>query len=109
MANIIFRQDIVLDESAFNKASSDFDTLGSDLKKLRDEIEDMLEELKEGFDTPAGRKFINSCKKNLIEPLDQQKLVIEHVSQNIRTAKDKYSSVFEDYRSLNSLIKSSAS
>lgn len=106
MDNIVFRQDIILDESAFNKAISDFKTLSSDLQRLRDEIESMLKELSEGFDTPAGRKFINSCEKNLIEPLEQQKLVIEHVSENLQYAKGEYRSVFEGYNSLNRLITS---
>ena len=53
--DVIFGEDIVLDEAAFTTAISDFAALGDQLQQLKNDIEDMLNILKSGFDTPAGR------------------------------------------------------
>lgn len=101
-----FGKDILIDEEAFIKASNDLILLSGRLQTLRDDIEAMLDTLKKGFDTPAGAKFYNSCRTNLLKPLDDQKLVIDHISQVLKTSKSKYQSVFDSYRSLNNSISS---
>lgn len=98
--------DIVLDEAAFEKASSEFETLADELQRLRNDIGELIDSLKSGFDTPAGRKFMKSCEDNLLRPLDRQKIVIEHVSSTLNDVKGKYSSVFSEYESLNTTIRS---
>ena len=99
------RGDIVLDEEAFNKAASDFEELATQLQSLRDDVDKMLTDLQTGFDTPAGRKFIASCQNNLITPLEQQKLVIEHISSTLNEVKGAYTPVFTEYDSLNKQIQ----
>ena len=91
--------DVVLDDAAFEKAIADFSDLAAQLQSLRDDIVDLLDVLKKGFDTPAGRKFIRSCEDNLLQPLDKQKLGIDHIS----TA---YATVFTEYGTLNTTIQS---
>ena len=49
IADVVFGEDIVLDEAAFNTAISDFAALGEQLQQLRIDIEDMLNILKAGF------------------------------------------------------------
>lgn len=98
--------DIVLDDAAFDKAISDFSVLASQLETLRKDITDALTALQSGFDTPAGRQFINSCKNNLLEPLDRQKLVIDHISTTLSEVKGSYAAVFTEYESLNNAIQS---
>lgn len=98
--------DIILDEGAFDKAISDFTDLALELQRLREDTEGLLETLKSGFDTPAGRKFVNSCQNNLLQPLDRQKLVIEHISSTLTEVKGSYSTVFTEYTNLNSAIQS---
>ncbi len=98
--------DVLLDDSAFSKAISDFAELAVKIQSLRDDVEGLLEMLKKGFDTPAGRKFVNSCENNLLEPLDRQKLVIEHISSTLNDVKGEYSTVFTEYQSLNNTIRS---
>lgn len=100
----IFGKDIILDEAAFTQAADDFRTLSGQLQELRGKIEDMMETLKAGFDTPAGVKFINSCEANLFTPLDAQKLVIDHISETLLLSKQSYDSVFQQYESLQSAI-----
>ena len=99
-----FGEDIVLDEEAFDNAISDFSTLSGKLQNLRTEIEEMISTLRVGFDTPAGAKFINSCEKNLFQPLDAQKVVLEHVSATLRESKQAYETVFREYEELQSTI-----
>jgi len=99
-------KDIVLDEAAFEKAINDFSELSVKLQVLRSDIEELLGVLKGGFDTPAGRKFISSCENNLLEPLDRQKLVIEHISSTLSDVKGAYSTVFTEYANLNKTINS---
>lgn len=102
--DVVFGEDIVLDEDAFQHASDDFLALATQLQDLRTKIEEMLNTLKEGFNTPAGVKFINSCEKNLFAPLDAQKLVIEHISETLLLSKQSYDSVFREYEALQSMI-----
>ena len=104
-SDVFFDKDIVLDEAAFDTAILDFAGLSKQLENLRLEIEDMLNSLKAGFDTPAGVKFINSCEENLFKPLDAQKLVLEHISTTLSESKQKYESVFREYESLQTAIK----
>lgn len=98
--------DIILDDEAFDKAIADFANLAVQLQSLRDDVESLLGKLKSGFDTPAGRKFINSCESNLLVPLDRQKLVIDHISSTLNEVKSSYSTVFTEYENLNTAIQS---
>ena len=100
------KDDIVLDEEAFDKAINDFADLAIKLQSLRSDIDELLMILKQGFDTPAGRKFIGSCETCLLEPLERQKLVIEHVSATLKDVKGTYSPVFTEYKNLNNESKS---
>lgn len=97
-------KDIYLDDGAFEKAVADYKQLTADMKSLRQRISGLLSGLREGFDTPAGRAFFESCGANLLKPLDDQLLVLEHVSANLSNAKSKYESVFAEYKRLNSAI-----
>ncbi len=99
-----FDKDITIDEEAFIKASTDLATLSGDLTKLRNKITDLLSTLSKGFDTPCGAKFYNSCEANLLRPLNDQQLVLNHVSQVLSTSKSKYQSIFDEYRNINSSI-----
>ena len=104
MLETFFSEDIILDEEAFDQAIKDFAELGEQLQQLRVDIESMLATLKAGFETPAGRKFISSCEKNLFEPLDAQKLVLDHISETLSESRQAYESVFREYESLQAEI-----
>ena len=98
------RYDILLDEEAFDKAAGKMTILSKDMKALKTDINNLLEELKTGFDTPAGDKFLKSCEEGVLKALEDQANVIEHVSGNLKTARQSYKSVFEEYRDLNRMI-----
>ena len=98
---------MVIDEDDFETASKEFDELAISISELRSEILDMLEDLRTGFDTPAGRKFYRSCGAGLVLPLYQQAAVVKHISENLRQAKKMYQSVFDEYREIVKYINDS--
>ena len=104
--DVVFSEDIVLDEEAFNTAIRGFEELGQMLQKLREDVEEMVSTLKKGFDTPAGRKFVQACEANLYKPLDDQKLVLDHISETLEQSREKYQSVFDAYDELQRAINS---
>lgn len=93
-------KDIYLDEDAFQIAADEYAKLAEDMKNLRQKISGLLDGLREGFDTPAGKVFFEACGSNLLQPLDDQLRVLQHVSDNLRNAKQKYQSVFDEYKLL---------
>lgn len=101
----ILKEDIVLDEEAFNRAAADLTALSRRLQNLDAEIEDMLQTLQKGFDTPAGRKFVEACRNNLRQPMNDQKVVLEHISQTLSEVSTMYAKVFNEYESLNAALK----
>ncbi len=102
---IFLGEDIILDEEAFQAASDDFAALSGRLQRLDEEIEDMLVTLQSGFDTPAGRKFVEGCRKNLRQPMNDQKAVIEHISQTLAEVQRMYTKVFGEYEEMNAAIR----
>jgi hypothetical protein len=104
----MFGKDILIDEEAFIKASDDLAALSERLKTLHGDVDTMLKTLEKGWDTPAGKKFKNSCDAILIQPLKDQKAVLDHVAAVLKTSKTQYQSVFEAYRNLNNTITSYA-
>ena len=103
--SVFLGEDIVLDEAAFDTAISDFDGLIRQLSSLRLEIEDMLDTLQKGFDTPAGVKFMKACYENLFKPLDAQKEVLNHIKETLSESRQKYETVFREYESLQMTIR----
>lgn len=102
--NIYFPNDILLDEEAFINASKQLEQLSKDIKALEENVRKELGNLQQGFQTPAGEKFIESCETHLLKPLSDQTIVIEHVAKNLVTAKNKYETVFKEYKQLNDNI-----
>ena len=102
----ILSEDIVLDEEAFDRAISGFADLSIKLRNLKDELVSITEALKAGFDTPAGVKFINACEANLFQPLDDRRIVLDHISQTLRESRQAYESVFREYETLQETINS---
>jgi uncharacterized protein YukE len=98
--------DIILDEEAFAKAAGDFEDLAEQIRQLRKDIEEQLEMLQHGFDTPAGHKFINSCRDNLLRPLEEQQTVVEHISETLQKCISEYQSVFDEYSDITALLAS---
>lgn len=102
--DLLFSQDVLLDQDHFQKASAELTALSGEMDTLRQDIDGLLKELEMGFATPAGRKFILSCKENLLQPMKDQADVIQHVADNLTQAQGKYEAVFEEFEALNRSI-----
>ncbi len=98
--------DILIDEENLNTIANECAELANDVRALRKEIEQMLEDLKTGFDTPAGRKFYKSCADGLLTPLEQQAIVMDHIAENMVNVRNMYKPVFDEYREIVSTINS---
>lgn len=105
MNDSILGYDIVLNEEAFQTAAKGLEDLSKRIAKLRTTIEGDMNSLQTGFNTPAGRKFLKACNESIYQPIDKQKLVLEHISQTLNNAKDQYSTVFAEYEQLKALIE----
>ncbi|MBR6102524.1 MAG: hypothetical protein IKP95_08860 [Ruminococcus sp.] len=98
--------DIVIEEEAFSKAANDFMELCNMIDGLLNDVREMLNTLHTGFDTPAGHKFMSLCEDKLLEPIEQQKIVITHIADNLTRAKTMYQSVFDEYREVTNAFNS---
>ena len=104
IASMLLRDDIILDQEAFRQAADEFAQLKIKLAALNEDIERMNELLGEGFNTPAGRKFINLCRKRLQQPIEDQQKVLDHISDTLEEVRGKYAPVFDEYEALNARL-----
>lgn len=95
---------ILLDDVKLTEAAKEMTDIASDLTKLKNQIQELLNNMKSGYDTPAGRKFQEVCSEGLLKLFDDQIAVINHVAENLNTAQTQYQSVFEEYRTLNNKL-----
>lgn len=100
-----FDRDIVLDDEEFQKASQSLTSLSVRLETLKNKVSKSLDNLRSGFDTPAGHKFFELCENKLLDPMDDQAEVIKHVAKNLNKAKNSYQSIFDEFAQLNASIK----
>ena len=100
----VFRDDIVLDQEAFSKASKDLAVLSKRLEDLDREIGEMMSELERGFNTPAGRKLVKACKNNLSKPMKDQKAVLKHISTTLTDVQNMYAALFREFEGLNKAL-----
>ena len=103
--DMVFREDIILDKAAFAKAVEEFTALEAQYRKLRTGIEDMINTVKPGFDTPAGRKLVAACEERLFAPLEAQMKVLGRISTTLQESMQAYESVFQAYEELQTMIK----
>lgn len=101
----LFTKNILLDQDAFQTASAKLDQLVADIKSLRSDIEDMLDDLQTGFDSDAGRKFVSAVEGHLLTPLEQQQLTIEFTAGVLKQVIGTYEPSFTQFKVLNDSIQ----
>ena len=101
----LFTKNIILDQEAFQEASGRMERLVEDITSLRSDIEKMLEDLQTGFDSEAGRKFVNACKSHLLTPLEQQQKTIEFTAGVLKQVIGTYEPSFTQFKALNNSIQ----
>ena len=94
-------KDIVLNDEAMRTAAQQLADIAAGGSALRQELEDALAQLAEGFDTPAGRKLMQSTQQQVLQPLEDQSAMLAHIAEVLQAAKAGYQPVFDDYEALN--------
>lgn len=99
--------DILLDDAAFDIASSDMKELKRRAEELKSKLEQMYSDLTTAMDTPAGKAVETTAKKVLIKPIDDMLLVIDHISSTLTEiiGTGHYRDVFVKFEELNNSIK----
>jgi hypothetical protein len=103
---LLFYQDIILDDSAFNTASADMAQLKVDTEALKTKLETMYTELTEALNTPAGLQFRLVAWDVLIKPIEDMILVFDHISSQLEEiiSTGYYKDVFVKFEDLNQSI-----
>lgn len=101
------QHDILLEEEAFNTASSDMSSLKTRTEILKENLNEMYEALASALDTPAGKQVELTAGKVLIKPIDDLLLVIQHISATLTEiiGTDHYKGVFIKFEELNQSVK----
>jgi hypothetical protein len=105
--NLSLPHDVLLDDTAFNTASSDMKALKTRTETLKTKLEGMYKELATALNTPAGKQVETTAKKVLIKPIDDLLLVIQHVSDTLTEiiGTGHYKDVFIEFTDLNQGLK----
>ena len=97
---------MVLDQEAFQRASKRLSDLTRQIQELENMIEEMIRLVEQGMNTPAGRKLAKLGRDGLKTSIDDQKAVIQHVSETLEEAKRLYDDVFNEFTALNNKLNS---
>lgn len=100
-------QDILLDDSAFNTASSEMQALKTRTEALKTKLQQMYRDLTTALDTPAGKQVEQTAEEVLIKPIEDLLLVIQHVSDTLNEiiGTGYYKDIFIKFEQLNQDIK----
>lgn len=101
------QHDIVLDDTAFNVASTEMSALKTRAEVLKLKLETMYKELTTALNTPAGLQVENTAEKVLIKPIEDLLLVIEQISGTLSEVigTGYYKDIFIKFEQLNQSIK----
>ncbi len=104
---ISLEQDIFLDDTALTTAFDSMKDLSVRTQALKEKMEQMYEDLVTALQTPCGEAFKTTAKEVLIKPIDDLKLIVDHISETLELIKGVgyYRDVFDKYEELNQNIK----
>ena len=86
--------DLLLDQEAFLQANRELQKKYQEMEYLRLEIENSFAQLKEEWNSDAGKQFFDRFEGELLKNLQKYSLVFEHMGKNLLTASQKYEEVF---------------
>lgn len=86
--------DLYIDQDALKKASSDMAAKCKELKDLRKNIELSFQQLRQDWDTGAGKAFFERFERDVLSNLDKYSEVFDHMSANLSASSGKYDEVF---------------
>jgi uncharacterized protein YukE len=86
--------DLYLDQDAFERGKNDLKTKCEELRALRRDISASFDQLRQDWDSEAGREFFARFENDLLANLEKHSTVFEYMSTNLSTASYKYDEVF---------------
>jgi len=100
-------QDILLDDNALADASAAMNALATRTQNLKDTLSQLYDDMESALQTPAGEALDLTAKDVIIKPIDDLKLIIDHISSTLDTIKGGgyYKDVFDKFSELNQNIK----
>jgi len=84
-----------INEESLKKAKTSYQEQAERMRNLKVKLSIAVDGIKEGWDSKAGdeffKKYNNEWEKNITDYID----VIQHMSDNMKIADDKYQTVFD--------------
>lgn len=84
-----------VNEESLKKAKLSYNEQAQRMRELKSKLSRAVDDIKEGWKSNAGdeffKKFDNEWEKNITDYID----VIQHMSDNMKIADDKYQKVFD--------------
>ena len=77
-----------ISEEAMDAAKSSYDDCVEKMKQLRKNLKKAVEEIRSGWDSDGGKEWYKNFNDYIA--------VMEHMSENIQKAKNKYQPLFEE-------------
>lgn len=101
------QQDILLDSTALATAVTSMSELSGKVQQLKEDLETLYDGLASALQTPAGEAMDLKAKDILVKPIDDLKLIVDHISDTLNdiTGTDYYQNVFDKYSELNQNIQ----
>ena len=65
----------------------------SKMTEIQKKMQKMVDSVKEGWDTDAGKAFFEKYDEEWLKGFNQYKEVLRHMSENLNTAQGKYTEV----------------
>ncbi len=87
--------DLVINQEAFEEAKRKLKHQSERIEDLENNLKDSFDQLKMDWDTPAGAEFFQKFEEDLLKNLKSHALVVEHMSENLNSALNKYEEVFK--------------
>lgn len=98
---------IRLNDQAFEDASKDMEALLTRTQTLKENLEQMYHSMTTALDTPAGHEIEFVGLEDLVKPIEDMILVVDHMSKTLNIIIGKggtkgvyYDKLFEEYEEL---------
>ena len=85
-----------ISEEAMDAAKSSYDDCVEKMKQLRKNLKKAVEEIRSGWDSDGGEAFFVKFDDEWYKNFNDYIAVMEHMSENIQKAKNKYQPLFEE-------------
>lgn len=83
-------------EEALSEAKATYSNLAQEMRDLKAKLTTAVDDIREGWNSSAGDEFFKKYDDEWIKNIDDYIDVIQHMSDNIDLANNKYRTVFDE-------------